>query len=160
MHLVLMTRGIQRQVDEWKHSLLAQRYAYKRKNLDTGKEEVHVVQGALRPIELWEYVFPAESINDVLLGMGINQGGLDRPEVKPVAWMLRKGMKLKPVPLDESKGMTGYTPKGTLNGEKMQPTAVHDMRTPGVAIYPIGIKEDEIKEYDWGKEGRFLQEGL
>lgn len=156
MHLVFATRGIYRQVEELKALLNAQRFAWKRKNLKTGKEELMNVQGALRPIQLWEYVFPEESLNDVLGAMRI-KGPITRPEIKNMSWMLRKLLKLKKVPdMPEDATVTGYIPQGKLNDKTMPAIAVHDMWVDGVGVYPIGIKDDVTQDYDWG----YNQEGL
>ena len=143
MHLVLMTRGIQHQVDQWANLLQAQRFPWVRRNLETGKEEQMLVQGALRPIQLWEYVFPEESLDDVLGAMQI-KGPIERPEIKSSTWALRKMLKLKQIPKKDELTVTGYTPKGTLNGEKMPSVPVHNMFVEGVAVYPVGIKDDQV----------------
>lgn len=156
MHLVFATRGIYRQVEELKNLLQAQRFRWKRTNLKTGKEEMMLVQGALRPIQLWEYVFPEECLNDVLGGMEI-KGAITRPEIKNFSWMLRKLLKLKKIPENrEGINVTGYRPPELLNGEPMPPIPVHPLAVEGVAVYPVGIKEDAKQAYDWG----YFQEGL
>lgn len=156
-----MTRGILRQVEELKSLLQAQRFAWKRKNLKTGKEEMGLVQGALRPIQFWEYVFPEEALDDVLGALQIT-GPIVRPEIKNVSWMLRKMLKLEPIPKKEAKDMkvTGYRPGGTLNDEPFPVIPVHNMVVDGVAVYPMGIKKDPFQDYDWGKDGAYHQEGL
>lgn len=159
MHLVLMTRGILRQVEELKSLLQAQRFPWKRKNLKNGKEEMGIVQGALRPIQFWEYVFPEEHLDNVLGAMQI-KGPIQRPEIKNVSWMLRKMLKLEQIPTNDSIMTTGYTPAGTLNGEKFPTVPVHNMIVDGVAVYPIGIKKDPFQDYDWGEAGAYHQEGL
>ena len=159
MHLVLLTRGIQRQVTEWANLMQAQRFPWKRKNLNTGKEEALIVQGALRPIQFWEYIFPEECLTDVLGGMEI-KGPITRPEIKSMSWFLRKMLKLKPIPKQENITVTGYRPFGDLDGQPMPTTPVHIMTAEGVAVYPIGIKDDPKKDYDWGKDGKYFQEGL
>lgn len=159
MHLVFMTRGIDKQVQELRARLNAQMFSWKRKNLDTGKEELNMVQGALRPIQIWEYVFPEEHLKNVLVGMGI-AGPIKRPEIKKASWFLRKMLRLGQVPEVDGLAM-GYRPAGTLNGEPMPATLVHNMITEGVAVYPVGIKKDPIQDYDWGgKVGNYHQEGL
>ncbi len=158
MHLVLMTRGINRQVEEWKSVMEAARFVWKRKNLTTGKEELNLLQGSLRPIQIWEYVFPEESLNDVLGGMLI-KGNIQRPEIKTQAWLLRKMLKLEPIPeMKENAFVTGYRPEGTLNGEPMPFQAVHNLFVPGVAVYPVGIKKDIKQDADWGENGKYEQE--
>lgn len=156
MHLVLLTRGHARQIAEWKAHLLAQRFPWKRRNLKTGKEELHEVQGALRPIQIWEYIFPEESLDDVLTSMKINKP-IERPEIKKIAWLMRKMLGLQNIPVMKDFKATGYIPTGTLNGGKMPALPVHSMFIDGVATYPLGIKRDERKDFpQWG----FNQEAL
>ena len=157
MHLVFATRGINRMVEELKSLLQAQRFPWKRTNLKTKKEEMMLVQGALRPIQLWEYVFPEECLDDVLGAMKI-KGPIHRPEIKNFSWMLRKLLRLKPIPemTSGARIVTGYRPKGSLNGKKMPSMPVYNMWVDGVGVYPIGIKDDVKQAYDWG----YFQEGL
>ena len=159
MHLMLMTRGILRQVEEFKSLLQAQRFPWKRINLETGKEELSVVQGALRPIQFWEYVFPEDALNDVLGALNIKHNEKSG-EMKNKAWLLRKLFKLAPIPEQKEISVVGYRPSGTLNGEPMPSIPVHNMFVDGVGVYPIGIKKDTTRDFDWGTEGKYNQEGL
>ncbi len=161
MHLMFLTRGIISMEEEWKAILRAQRFPFKRKNLETGKEELSFVQGALRPIQFWEYVFPDESLNDILAAMRIT-GPIERPEIKTATWLLRKMLKLEQIPKNENIAATGYVPQGTLNGKQMPVSPVHNMFVEGIACYPVGIKKDPKKDYDWSNigQGKYFQEGL
>ena len=164
MHLILMTRGIIGQMEEWTALLRAQRFPWKIKDLKKEKEELKMVGGALRPIQFWEYVFPKESLNDVLGAMNI-KGEKLRPEVNAPVWMLRKMLKLEPIPKPEKEvPVTGYRPKGELNKGIMPAIAVHDLRVDGVAVYPVGIKHDITKDHHFklgdGSEVDIFQEGL
>lgn len=154
-----MTRGILRQEEEWRSIMQAQRFPFIRKNLETGKEEMTLVQGALRPIQIYEYIIPENALKDVLGGLGI-KGPIKRKEILAMGWMLRKMLKLEQIP--EVDGLvTGYTPTEKLNGEKAPACAVHDMLIEGVAVYPIGIRRDAEQEADWGgANGKFKQEML
>ena len=113
------------------------------------EENVINVQGALRPIELWEYVFPEESLQEVLAMMEVNKNYNElRPEMQRVAWLLRKGTgakKIPDMPVLKSKERWQITPKYI-------PMA-------GMAVYPVGIKFDNKQDYIFGNEG-FFQEGL
>jgi hypothetical protein len=164
MHLVFMMRGIQQQRDIYKKFLETQMFRWIRqpllrdekgefiKNEDgtfkRGDYEATMVQGALRPIELYEYVFPKDSIKvvdgkllpdseanlkDVLSMMRIHDVGTMRPEINNFAWILRKMMKLQKLPeFPEFKGKTWeQVSKRYLPGE-------------AVAIYPIGVKDDHM----------------
>ena len=122
MHLVLLTRGAPEQVDIWKKFMETQMFNWKRQPLlkddkgnyiqdgenedgspkfKRGNEEFTRVQGALRPIQFYEYVFPEECLGEVLAMMNIHkEASLKlRPEVATPAWFVRKIMKLKPVPI-------------------------------------------------------------
>ena len=161
-----MTRGIQQSRDMWKKFMETQWFPFIRypllkdpktgeflKNPDgsyqKGEPELTRVQGSLRPIELWEYVFPAEGFkiengkavpttNMHNLKAAIAMQNLQkaynnlRPEVNNYAWILRKMMKLKKIPeLDIS------------NKEQWEITD-HLVPMAGMASYPVGIKEDFI----------------
>ena len=158
MHVVLMTRGIQRQVKEFEHVMNAQRFPWKRTNIKTGLEESYTVQGALRPIQFWEYVFPEECLTDILGGLGI-KGPIQRKELKAIAWMLRKTLNLEQIPTIDGT-VTGYRPNGTVNGQPMQSLPVHDLYIPGVAVYPVGIKKDATQDADWDANNEYKQEML
>jgi hypothetical protein len=143
MHLYFGTRGVNHQIELWKIFMQSQMFPFTRKNLDTGKEEVIYVQGALRPVQLWEYVIPEECLEEVLSNMGMNDHiSNNPPAIKKAAQIMRKMIGLKEIPTVESK--------------------IHDrmMQVFGVAVHPIGIKYEEKKEIDFGKEGRFFQEPL
>jgi len=167
MHLVLMTRGINQQFELWKKFMETHMFWWKRqpllkdekgeylKNEDgtykRGADELTKVQGALRPIQLFEYVFPKECLGEVLAMLNKHKEGelKLRPEVNTPAWVLRKLMKLKPIPVIPE----------IQNKEKWQIT---DKYTPSetMGIYLIGIKDDPIQDYIFGKEGGWYQEGL
>jgi len=164
MHLVLMTRGILRQVEELKSLLQAQRFPFSQKNLTTGQWEHKAVQGALRPIQFWEYVFPEESLNDVIAGLGC-EGPIKRKELLPLAWAIRKMMKLEQVPeIGKGYQVTGYVPQGLIDGKPIPAQAVHNLMAEGVAVYPVGIKREPKIEMDFvlgdGTKARYYQEPL
>lgn len=123
MHLIFATRGVKHMSDIFEAQMQSQFFPWKRKNLKTGKEEVVPLQGALRPIQLYEYVFPKESLDDVLTALEIGEG-------KVTPWIaslnqkaLRKALGLKPIP-------------------KYKKVVNRIIARPGVALYPIGIKDD------------------
>jgi hypothetical protein len=144
MHLVFMTRGVKSQRDQFVNFMQTQMFPWKRTNLSTGKDEIVMVQGALRPIELFEYVFPEEHLNEVLTMLNIppkdpqfNSWGMDSFKRK----MLRQalGKDLQDVP--------EYKPVPTSRF----------IETRGVAIYPLGIKKDVVTERkDWGYRQEML----
>lgn len=138
MHLYFISRGIKKQEDDFKLFMQTQLFPWKRKNLQTGQEEVMRVQGALRPIQLYEYVFPEESLNEVLTMLNIPSGenghwGMS----KSSQFMLRKalGSDVEPVPEYTKVPTNHYVP------------------LDGIAIYPLGIKKDKKEEIkEWGYE--------
>jgi len=171
MHFVILTRGAPEQVDIWKKFMETQMFNWKRQPLkkdekgnfikkedgtyERGADEFTRVQGALRPIQIYEYVFPEECLGEVLGMMNIHKAETLklRPEVATPAWFLRKIMKLKPVPVIHE--IQDREPYQITN--KWVPTTT-------VATYPIGIRSDFKKDFiftlgDGSKQG-YYQEGL
>jgi len=169
MHLFLLTRGIQQQVDIWKKFMETKMFLWKRQPLKRDKDGKYVknkdgsydrgdpittrVQGALRPIQLYEYVFPEECLPEVLAMMELHKGDKLRPEVAAPAWALRKMLGAKPVPVfDEIKD------------KKSEEITDKYVPTNAVATYPIGIREDPKKDFVFklpdGTEDGWYQEGL
>jgi hypothetical protein len=165
--MILMTRGINRSFEEWKKFMETQLFNFKQvpilrdaqgnhlKNPDGttqyGPEMITRVQGALRPIQLFEYVFPQESLGEVLAMQNIQNCFPLRPEVSSWAWIIRKMMGAKKIPqefLDTIK-----------NKQSWEITSKY-VPMMGQAVYPLGIKEDVVQDFDFGKEGAFKQEGL
>ena len=73
MHLYLFVRGKFEQIELWKSHAQAAYWKLRRINNETGKEEIILVQGALRPSILgaYEYIFPKESLAEVCSFFGI-----------------------------------------------------------------------------------------
>jgi hypothetical protein len=119
-----------------------------------GSEQINRVQGSLRPFELWEYVFPKESLQEVLAMQNLQNAFPLRKEIQAPAWVLRKLMGCRQIPQEVIDAIKGKT-----QGEITQ-KYVH---MPGMAAYPVGIKDDIIQDYIFdmpgGKIG-FHQEGL
>ena len=171
MHLILMTRGIQQSRDIWKQFMASQMYKFPQKNLDwcqcgthkdlhgtdkcvcpefKPREEPKMVQGALRPIELWEYVFPRESLQEVLAMQNTHKEyNRLRPEVNKMGWLLRKAMGAKKIP-----------DMPDLQNKEMWEITSKFVPMSGMAVYPIGIKEDNYAPIDFGQHGKFEQEWL
>jgi len=85
------------------------------------------------------------------------EGPIERPEIKKISWLMRKMLKLNQIPKSDNLKVTGYTPNGTFNGGIMPPIPVHNMFVKGVAVYPIGIKEDVKEENpNYGYEQEML----
>lgn len=149
MHLFFVTRGINQQREIWKSFLQSQFFPWERTNLDTNEKQQALVQGALRPIELWEYVFPEEHLNEVCSAMGIvnpdnsiNYGDFAGYK-KAMLPFLRKALGADKLPKELQ-----FKPTNRV------------MRVEGFGPNIIGYKKDNKKDYDFGKAGRFNQEGL
>ncbi len=142
MHLYFITRGVKHFRDLFVNMMQSQMWRWKRTNLETNKKEVTGVQGALRPIELWEYIFPEECLDEVLTMLNIRNGDIINMS-KTKSAMLRKalGKDVKPIP-------------------KYKDNPTHFVEKTGIAIYPIGIKKDPRKDFDFGLAGKWNQEGL
>ena len=69
-------------------------------------------------------------------------------------------LKLSQIPALEQVPVTGYRPQGTINGEPMPVLPVHDFMAKGVALYPVGIREDIVMDADWPDGTKFNQEML
>lgn len=153
MHLYLVPRGILNQVELWKAALQSQYFQFKRINLDTGKEEVIGVQGALRPSILgtYEYVFPKEALPEVIAML--NHETHDHIKTK----LLRTIMGIKAIPKKVFK-QAEKIPSQIIFKESKR--ILNNCKIPGVAVHLIGYKDDKTQDFDFGKEGRFFQEGL
>lgn len=100
-----------------------------------GVMKTETIQGALRPIRLYEYVFPEESYDDVMANLGLEDNAeFTEPQLK----LLAKGLR-------------------TITGHKKPPKVKKGMpitrlmRVPGVAVSVIGVKKDKRKI--WPEEG-------
>jgi hypothetical protein len=169
--IVFLARGINQQFETWKMFMQSQMFTFKRKNLEFCKcnahkdvhgtpacqcpkfeprEEFSRVQGALHPIQLFEYVVPEECIPEALaMQQNMHQIGKMRPEAETLGWILRKAMKLDKIVVPEELKLKDY-----------QQITSKFVPMNGVAVYPLGFKKDVITEFDFGKEGKYHQEGL
>ena len=128
MHLYIMTRGIKQLIDEYINDLQAQYFPY--------GNPPNLLQLSVRPLQLWELVFPKEQLKEVMQTVlpyeSIKSWGLKDIRKHKLA-LLRLALGAKKIPkLDLTQGI------------------VRPLRKENIAIYPIGIKEDNI----W-KEGPF-----
>ena len=141
MHLYFWSRGVKHQRDLFVTMMQGLMFLWKRINLKTGKEETTAVQGSLRPLELWEYVFPEESLNEVLTMLDF-QPTSEMPAMKVA--MMRKMLGAKKIPKIPLQQKTKFVHRN------------------GVCLYPIGIKKDERRDCDWSEigQGKYNQEVL
>ena|SRR3990167_8533448 len=129
MHLYFISRGVKHQRDLWVNWMQTQLFSWERTNKTTGKKEVIPLQGALRPVELWEYVFPEEHLNQVLNNMMFTNEGLN-------CYKHVKGKNLSMAVLRKSLGAKPIPKFPVMEINKM-------MRMNGVAVEPIGIRADK-----------------
>jgi len=182
MHIILATRGILRSVEEWQDFMRSQSWFWLRykvlkdekgeflKNPDgsykiSENPEITLVQGALRPIQLWEYVLPekifthmdekgnpiiVDSLPHVFAMMNERHPWEMRPEMKAPLWVIRKLMgaeKIPEMPILQEKDPQEITSKFVpANGY-------------GVATYAVGIKKDKMI-FMPDKGELYYQEGL
>jgi hypothetical protein len=157
-------RGIYSQIEVLKTQLQCTFWKWKRLNLDTGKIEEILVQGALRPSVLgaYEYIFPEECLAEVLCVMGIKgeeHTHSDRFKDKLRLAFLRKVFGAKKIPKsfyeEAIKIPQSLIIAGTWRG-------LSHCIIPGTAVHCIGIKADDRRDFDFTKEGlgRYNQEAL
>lgn len=162
MHYIFATRGVQHARDMLVTQLQGLKFprTVERKQKDgTWKEEKQIVWGQLRPIELWEFIFPEEYKDQVLTALGaaenINPWPLKIPQK-----VLQKAFGAKPVKYNKVEALPVHliVPR-SLHGNTggISSNRIDAEETDGVAIYPIGIKEDVKGEW---KEQNLKQEML
>ena len=118
MHLSLITRGIESEVRKWREHMSSQ-------YLTWGKTGVQL---AVRPIQLWELVFPEEHLPVIL--KTLNWQGKDaRKDINLPLAVMRTALKLKKIPNID------ITDAGMLP----IPQSITDFTAP----IPIGIREDK-----------------
>ena len=143
MHLYVMTRGILSATKQWENDLSAQYLPLEIKNAD-GKIEKNLAQLQVRPVNLYEIVFPEGSEKTVM--------GMIRPGVmsdtygklgKMASW-ISKMLKLNKCITDYPKFIT---PPGL-----------------GVTVVALGTKKDKVnwepQDKDILKKGKVPQEML
>lgn len=139
MHLYFLTRGEMHFTDIWASSMRSQIFKWPRKNLTTGKMEEHYVQGALKPIQLWEYVMPEGLVPEVLESLKIPSGGKNQGHDNYMKWIakgFRAGLKLEPIPKFPAQKTIRLIPR------------------QGLSIYCLGTKKDDVNTtFGYEQEG-------
>jgi len=148
MHLYLYPRGKFEQIEQWKAHAQAAYWKLRRINNETGKEEIILVQGALRPSVLgaFEYVFPKESLVEVCVFFGIKTNesyGFNRIGLYSRHFAMRKIFGCKKIPNKILKKAAEIPP--TFSTEEFE-RGCSNCVLPGVSIHVIGIKKDRIGE--------------
>lgn len=151
MHLYLFARGKYEQIRLWEAHAQAAYWKWRRVNRKTGKEEISLVQGALRNSVLgsYEYTFPRTALVEVCRFFGIERNesyGFGKVGLKSRHFLLRKifgAKKISKDVLEKSKKI----PKSFSTNEFERGCV--DCVIPGVSIHVIGIKDD--------KDGYFIE---
>ncbi len=157
MHLFLMTRGARHLRETWMAFMQSQMFPFGQEKLDKdGKKTGEIVkgnaQGVLRPIELWEYIFPEEhldlvvnNITDVAEDGSISHGDFNSLKGR---WMLK--------PLRMALGAKKL-PKIKIDPRRIIPKDILSSFNGNI----IGYRKDERKGYTFKQiESSYDQEGL
>ncbi len=131
MHLFGIMRGIKHEQELLKTFMQAQMFKWPVVDRHTKKTKYQDVQGAYRPWEMFEYVFPEGCLPEVLKMLKISDGDQDYGGIKQSGQMalLRKVIGAEKIP------------KVDIEDKSIQKRFI-PMR--GCAIHPIGIKKDEF----------------
>ena len=131
MHLYIITRGMKTEVDRFVNDMSAQYFPI----FIDGKPAY--VQLAMRPIQLWEMVFPEESLGEVIATIRRDPGGSANRLGYAKRFGLQKMLGCKPIPK-------------LLNLSKKRIVYNHN-----IAIEEIGIKKDrKTTERKFADDGR------
>lgn len=165
MHLFIFVRGVKHQVDQWMTQAQSQFFVFNRKKWnEENKSWDHnsiLMAGGLRPsyMGMYEYVFPKESLCEVLSIFGLSEGNM--ADKKLAFWAMRLGMGLR-APTKEEFALAKKIPNAIAISQ-YEPglactRAVGSCIFPGVGVRLIGIKEDPVSEIDFGPSGKYIQE--
>lgn len=144
--------------DHWVAHMQAQPFSWERERLNakgkrSGVKDKSLVQGNLKPIELWEYVLPEEHLPEMCHYLHIQGKGkqVHSDVIGKFAWAMRKALKLDPIPKFDTEKLM------------VQPRLLHGVME-GCSLYGVGIKKDKFKEFPQyispeSKYG-YYQEGL
>ena len=124
MHLYLMTRGIKHELDQFITELQGKYLPMKYRPNGEKELQDYFVQLAVRPIQLWEIVFPKEHLDLVLATcLAQNSGETQHKKHQKYVWALRKMLGISEIPkYDNSKKMP--------------------IRCAGIELVGIGVKDD------------------
>ena len=128
MHLYITTRGIKHCVDNFVDKMQQVFFPY----YWPGQDDIHGVQLAMRPIQLWEIVVPEQGMQTLINSLWTKQE-YETMRFKKQLWLLRKSLGAQKMP----PMLPGNRPIKEITENKKY-----------VAIYPIGIKPDEYDPND------------
>lgn len=119
MHLYVIARGIVDRLNRWENDCLAQYYPYKYAK----DKPLGMVQLNVRPVQLYEIVFPKESLPKVLSYLWPKS---IEKKSNMLCTFLRKVLGLKRFP-----SMKGLKPH-------------FQAMSRNVTVHPVGMKEDKV----------------
>lgn len=142
--MFLYPRGKFEQVEVWKCHAQTAYWKWRRINNKTGKEEIILVQGALRPSVLgaYEYIFPKEALAEVCNFFGITKNehyGFGKIGLHSRHFAMRKIFGCKKIPEKILKEAAEIPP--TFSTKEFE-RGCSDCRIAGVSLHVIGIKKD------------------
>lgn len=141
MQLFFFLRGVNHYTELYKSLVESQFWKWRRTNLTTGKDELSLVQGVLRPsfMGCYEYVFPEEALPEVLATFGIQKEN-------PYSFRftaIRKAFGLKPVPKWAWEKAKEIKPTLIIDGYER---GLSKIEVPSCGMAVIGIKYDKRGE--------------
>jgi hypothetical protein len=128
MHLYVMARGHIDWINRWENNLTAQMLPWNKMNPATGKKEGCHVQLAMRPVRLYEIVFPEEHLDFV---MSMVAGAPSSTYGNNYPWYRRL--------LNWGRLILGLKKKETW---EVKPTPTIPPQGLNVGVHVLGIKED------------------
>lgn len=157
MHLYLYPRGKFEQIELWKTHAQSSYWKFRRTNNKTEKEEIILVQGALRPSVLgaMEFVFPKEALAEVCSFFGIKKNesyGFNKIGLYTRHFSMRRIFGCKKIPkkiLKEAEQIPD-----SFSTEEFERASANCI-IPGIGLHVIGIKDDVM-----GVMGDYTQEML
>lgn len=130
MHLYVLTRGILSSTKQWENDLAAQYLPFEVLEKGKKKPSPYLAQLAVRPVNLYEIVFPEECLDDVL--------GMVKPSSSKVVTGKFDGFVKRFTRMMGLKKIPKYTKKRIPPGD-------------GVTVIGLGLKNDKV---NWDKKDR------
>jgi len=130
MHLLFVTRGINREVNAFVNAIDSWDLKWNKKNTKTNIIEDHVIETRLQPIQMWDLVFPKQALDLMLnrIRPSSEFTGTQSHLNKYTAFM-RKRLGAQKIPDWDRNAPITMIEKG-----------------PNVQRFGIGIKEDPIRQ--------------
>lgn len=129
MHIYVLTRGIKHDAERWANEMAAKYLPYKDKN---GADAM--LQVSVRPIQLWEIVFPEEHTDTMLRTIGGHaKGKTQHKKHEKYINMIRMALGIEKAPDFAAEG--NFLPVYGENVEKVIVGVKKDKKFPNGADY-------------------------